>query len=281
MSASSLARSMSPLNGCRLVGSCASSMITSTNVPPASSWWRRVVVKYMLPGTHWPGLMAVRLVRGSGPPALVGGPHVAVSEAALDRPLEAVEVAAAGVGLVAEHDGRPLAVAHRVRPGVGQEGDVDVVGTQEERGVPRLAGAGGAGGPRAGAPPRSAARAERPVSGDPVGGLSAALVRSAPCIPLESVRPTAHARERRAAAPPPTARHGRGASAPAPPLRPLPAPPRRDAAALAGRGLHAARPRDAAGPRDRMPGASPQARGHEPHRLLQGPGHGHGGGGGA
>src|SRR3989304_5860066 len=102
-------------------------------------------------------------------------------------------------------------------------------------------------GRRAWVPPPSAARAERPVSGDPVGGLSAALVRSAPCIPLESVRPTAHARERRAAAPPPTARHGRGASAPAPPLPVLPSPSVPDATAVAVRWLHAARPRDAAG----------------------------------
>jgi len=45
-----------PLNGYVLAGSCASSMMTSTKVPPASSWWRRVVVKYMFPGMKSPRL---------------------------------------------------------------------------------------------------------------------------------------------------------------------------------------------------------------------------------
>ncbi len=50
-SRSSFARSMFPLNGWSDCGSWASSMITSWNVAPASSWWSRVVVKYMFPGT--------------------------------------------------------------------------------------------------------------------------------------------------------------------------------------------------------------------------------------
>jgi hypothetical protein len=55
---SSFARSTLPLKGCSLRGSWASSMMTSTNVAPASSWCRRVVVKYMLPGMTSPGLMS-------------------------------------------------------------------------------------------------------------------------------------------------------------------------------------------------------------------------------
>jgi hypothetical protein len=41
--------------------------MTSTKIPPASSWWSRVVVKYMFPGTNWPGLIAVWLIRCSAP----------------------------------------------------------------------------------------------------------------------------------------------------------------------------------------------------------------------
>ena len=93
-------------------GSWASSMMTSTKVPPASSWCRRVVVKYMLPGTWSPGLMSIWLMRMLGAAALVGGDEVAVAVVALDGLLEVVEVAAAGVGLVAQHHAGPLPVAH-------------------------------------------------------------------------------------------------------------------------------------------------------------------------
>ncbi len=43
-----------------------------------------------------------------------------------------VEVAAAGVGLVAQHHARPLAVAHGAGAAVGQQVDVDIVGAQQE-----------------------------------------------------------------------------------------------------------------------------------------------------
>jgi hypothetical protein len=44
-----------------------------------------------------------------------------------------VEVARAGIRLVAEHHARPLTVGHCVRARVGQQVDVDVLGAEEER----------------------------------------------------------------------------------------------------------------------------------------------------
>ena len=67
ITARSLTRSTLPLKGCVLAGSCASSMMTSTNDPPAYSWWNRVVVKYMFPGITSPGLMRIWLKMCSAP----------------------------------------------------------------------------------------------------------------------------------------------------------------------------------------------------------------------
>ena len=50
----------------------------------------------------------------------------------LNRLLQIEEAVRAGVGLVAHHDGRPLLLAHRPGPGVGQKVDVDVRGPQAE-----------------------------------------------------------------------------------------------------------------------------------------------------
>ena len=69
-------------------------------------------------------------VLGAAP--LVRRHDMRVAVVAPDRRFEAVEVAAPGVRLVAEHHAGPLAVAHRVRAGVGEEIDVDVVGAQQE-----------------------------------------------------------------------------------------------------------------------------------------------------
>ena len=67
MRAESLSRSMLPLNGCSECESCASSMMMSWNVAPACSWWNRVVVKYMFPGTWSPSLMRLCDRRFSAP----------------------------------------------------------------------------------------------------------------------------------------------------------------------------------------------------------------------
>ena len=63
----SLATSTLPLKGLSSSGSCASSTMTSTKRPPASSWCSRVVVKYMLPGITSPGLMSTWLMMCSAP----------------------------------------------------------------------------------------------------------------------------------------------------------------------------------------------------------------------
>ena len=65
-------------------------------------------------------------------PPLVGRHHMSETVHLLDRLLQGVEVAAAGVGLVAQHQTGPLIVAHRRCPAVGQEIDVDVLAPQEE-----------------------------------------------------------------------------------------------------------------------------------------------------
>ena len=42
-------------------------MMMSWNVAPAFSWWKRVVVKYMLPGTWSPGVIFTELRMFSAP----------------------------------------------------------------------------------------------------------------------------------------------------------------------------------------------------------------------
>src|SRR5450756_1900933 len=74
-----------------------------------------------------------------GGAALVGGHQVLVAVDLPNRRLEVVEVAAAGVGLVAEHHAGPLAVAHGARAGVGEQVDVDVLALQQKGVVAGLA----------------------------------------------------------------------------------------------------------------------------------------------
>jgi hypothetical protein len=81
-------------------------------------------------------------------PTLVRRDQIRVPVVLGHRGLEVVEVRAAGVGFVAEHHASPLIIAHRVRPRVGQEVDVDVLRAQKEgvvagfldRALPVLAG---------------------------------------------------------------------------------------------------------------------------------------------
>ena len=76
-----------------------------------------------------------------GGAALVGGDDVRVAEDVLHGVAEAIEAAAAGIALVAFHDGGPLMGGHGAGAGVGEEVDEDVVGReQEEVVVRRLSG---------------------------------------------------------------------------------------------------------------------------------------------
>jgi hypothetical protein len=61
-----------------------------------------------------------------GTPALMGGDDVLIAVVASHRLFEIVEVPRARVRFVAQHERRPLAVAHRARPRVGEKVDVDV-----------------------------------------------------------------------------------------------------------------------------------------------------------
>ena len=93
----------------------------------------RVVSKWLLLGTTWPGAKRAAeqdALRGA---PLVGRDDVAVAEDVLHRLLEAKEARAAGVGLVAAHDAGPLLRAHRRRAAVGQKIDHDVLGAQPEQ----------------------------------------------------------------------------------------------------------------------------------------------------
>ncbi|MBF8289998.1 MAG: hypothetical protein HW391_966 [Chloroflexi bacterium] len=98
---------------------------------------------------HVPGHVVARLdecladeVLGAA--ALVGRHDVGVAVEAPDCCLEVEVVAAAGVRLVAEHHAGPLPVAHRRRPRVRQEVDVDVLGPEQKRVVAGLLECGSA-----------------------------------------------------------------------------------------------------------------------------------------
>ena len=70
--------------------------------------------------------------------ALMGRHHVLVAVGLADGRLELVEVPRARVSLVAEHQRRPLPVAHRVRARVGEQVDIDILRAEQERVVAGL-----------------------------------------------------------------------------------------------------------------------------------------------
>ena len=72
-----------------------------------------------------------------GGAALVRGDDVLVAEDVLDGIFEAVEAAAAGVALVAFHDGGPLVGGHGAGAGVGEQIDEHIVGREQEEVVVR------------------------------------------------------------------------------------------------------------------------------------------------
>jgi hypothetical protein len=65
-------------------------------------------------------------------PALVDRHHVPVTVVLLDGLLKVAEVAAAGVGLVPQHNAGPLVVTHRGGAAVSQQVDVNVRRPEEE-----------------------------------------------------------------------------------------------------------------------------------------------------
>ena len=74
-----------------------------------------------------------------GAASLVGGHEVAIAVILAHGVFEVIEVAAAGVGLVAEHHAGPLPVAHGAGAAVGQQVDVNVLGAEQEGVVAGLA----------------------------------------------------------------------------------------------------------------------------------------------
>jgi hypothetical protein len=67
-----------------------------------------------------------------GAASLVGRDEVLVAVVPMDRVLEVVVVDAPGVGLVAEHQPGPLAVAHGAGARVGEQVDVDILAAEKE-----------------------------------------------------------------------------------------------------------------------------------------------------
>ena len=72
-----------------------------------------------------------------GGAALVRGNDVLVADNVLDGVAETIVAAAAGVALVAFHDGGPLVSRHRPGAGVGEQIDEHIIGVQEEQVVMR------------------------------------------------------------------------------------------------------------------------------------------------
>ena len=140
ISASSASRSTLPLNGLSSVGSWASFQVPSSNLDGAA---RQLLVQARGGEVHVARHVVAGLDQDArqqvlGAAALVGRDDVAVAVVLLDRRFEVVEVAAAGIGLVAHHHAGPLPVAHRAGAAVGQQVDVDVLGAQQEGVVARL-----------------------------------------------------------------------------------------------------------------------------------------------
>ena len=141
---------MLPLKGCASDGWRPSGMTRSTASAPTNSTLARVVSKCVLLGTTSPFLQHDAEQDAFGGAALVGGNDVLVAEDVLHGVAEAVEALAAGVALVALHDGGPLVGGHGAGTGVGEQIDEHVVGRQEKEVVvrgPEQLLALGAGGP--------------------------------------------------------------------------------------------------------------------------------------
>ena len=101
-------------------------MTRSTASAPVNSTFARVVSKWVLLGTTWPGPADHREEDLLGRPALVGGYHVAEREQLAHGVAEDHPRGRAGVGLVAVLDRRPLVAAHRPGARVGQQVDEHV-----------------------------------------------------------------------------------------------------------------------------------------------------------
>ena len=70
--------------------------------------------------------------------ALVGRDDVLEAEVFAHDFFQVIEVAAAGIGFVANHEASPLIVAHRVGAAVSQEVDVNIFGIKQESVVTRF-----------------------------------------------------------------------------------------------------------------------------------------------
>ena len=71
-------------------------------------------------------------------PALVTGNRIAVAVVLFDRVPQMIKIPATGVRLIAHHDARPLAITHRTNARIGQQIDINIFGTQQERVVARF-----------------------------------------------------------------------------------------------------------------------------------------------
>ena len=83
-------------------------------------------------GDDVPGLAHHGKENALGGASLVGGDHVAKAGECVGNSLEAEEALAAGVALVAAHDGGPLLRGHRAGAGIGEQVDQDMAGVDQE-----------------------------------------------------------------------------------------------------------------------------------------------------
>ena len=130
ISASSAATSMLPLKGCASAG-CArfgDRQVDGLGAHKLDVGARGVEVRVV---GNDVALLAHHVEQNAlGGAALVRGDHVPIAEDVLDGVAEVIEASAAGVALVAFHDGRPLMGGHGAGAGVGQQVDEHVVGRQ-------------------------------------------------------------------------------------------------------------------------------------------------------
>ncbi len=125
---------MLPLKGCERAGLVALGDDAGRAASaPVNSTLARVVSKWVLLGTTSPCLQHDGEENALGGAALVGGDDVLVAEDVLHGISEADEAAAAGVALIALHNGGPLVGGHGAGAGVGEQIDQHIVGGEQEQ----------------------------------------------------------------------------------------------------------------------------------------------------
>ncbi len=134
---SSAATSMLPLNGCRAAGWRASGNRQIHGFGPHKFNVGARGVEVRVIGNHIALLAHHAEQNALGRATLVRGDHMLVAEDVLDGVAKMVEAPAAGIALVAQHDGRPLLRRHRAGARIGEQVDQHIVSRQQKQVVMR------------------------------------------------------------------------------------------------------------------------------------------------